>query len=203
MSAVPLPIDLELLDLCAKAWDDPNPTYAAGDCRIYRTDTDDYTILVAAGSATPGMNMAEFLRDWTANITADWQADASAALPLVLAGIPFPKPLVLAGHSKGGADIQEISDMLLSKTGVPISRLVTFEAPAVGGCYGWLRRVPGLDYAHHGDGVVLSPLGRPHPRPLTWFPDPALPEFPDLFANHHIATAIRPALVRLLAAQGD
>jgi hypothetical protein len=188
--------DLALLDLCAAAWGDPNPTYAGGDCRIYRTDWPDCTVLVAAGSATPGLDFGEFTRDWLINLTADWQADASSVLPQILAAMPFPQPLVLAGHSKGGADVQDLAGMLTVK-GIEIVRVVTFEAPATGLDVA-VARLAGPDYCRAGDPVVHAPLGIPHPRPLTWFSDPPLPEFPDLLANHHIATAIRPALVRYL-----
>lgn len=192
----PRRVDLTLLDLCAKAWDDPNPTYAAGDCRLYRTELAGWTALVAAGSATPGEDFDEFLADWAVNLTAGWQADASAVLPLLPAASSFGKPLLLAGHSKGGADIQDLAALLVHR-GFAVARLVTFEAPA-GGLDAAVSALAGVDYAHHGDGVVTAPLGRPHPRPLTWFPDPPLPELPDPFANHHLATAVRPSLIRLL-----
>ena len=195
MTAAPSPLDLTLLDLCAKAWDDPSPTYAAGDCRIYRTDTDDYTILVAAGSRT--------LADWVTNLKVGWRADASAVLPLILADVPFQKPLVLAGHSKGGADIQD----LVERLALNAVRMTTFEAPGTGSSdITW--RMSGMDYTHRGDPVWGLPLGASHPRPLFLFDDPALPIIDphrdpviDPFINHHLTT-IRPALVRLLAAQG-
>lgn len=192
----PVPLDLTLLDLCQAAYDGPNPTYAAGDCRIYRTDLPNCTALVAAGSRT--------LEDWVTDLKAGWRADASAVLPLVLAVVPFPKPLALAGHSKGGSDIQDLAARLI-EAGAPVWRLTTFEAPAVGPRDGYLEDVDGADYAHYGDEIVWLPPSTPHPRALLWFPEPALPIIDphrdlviDPFANHHILTAIRPALVRLL-----
>ena len=198
--------DLRLCDLCAAAnaaWAAGIPgTYNAGDCHIYRTDEDGYTVFAAAGS--------EQFDDWIVDLMARWRADASAVLSLLLwplstTGSPVipitGTTLVLTGHSKGGADIIELADGL-RLAGFSIARLVTFEAPIAGPHPGLRPAVPGPDYAHHGDGVPLVPLGRQRPQPLTWFPDAAIDDDQDLFANHHLATAIRPALVRYLAAQG-
>lgn len=186
--------DLVLCDACAAAnaaWAaGTRGTFDAGDCHIYRTDQEGYTILAAAGS--------EQFEDWIVDLMAGWRSDASAVLPLIRASNAVSGELYLTGHSKGGGDIIELAD-LLKRGGIVIIRLVTFEAPITGAHPGLRPAIPGSDYAHHGDGVPLVPLGHQRPQPLTWFPDPALPESSDLFANHHLLTAVRPALVKLLS----
>lgn len=179
--------ELELCDRCADAYAGPDPAYAAGDCRIYRWDLADCIILAAAATRTP--------RDWVTDLCAGWQADARAVLPLVLA-TRLDKPLVLTGHSKGGPDIIDLADLLLQH-GVAVAQLTTFEAAIAGDRGGRLRQVPGRDWAHHGDVVPLLPPGWARPRPVTWLSAPALPEYPDPFSNHHLATAIRPALLAM------
>jgi alpha-beta hydrolase superfamily lysophospholipase len=187
--------DLVLCDLCAAANDawaaGTWGAYGAGDCHLYRTDQDGYTILAAAGS--------EQLEDWVVDLMAGWRTDAAKVFPVLLDAQKTFLPLVLCGHSKGGADIIDVADRL-RKAGIVAVRLVTFEAPIAGAHPGLRPMIPGADYAHHGDGVPMVPLGVRRPQPLTWFPDPALIDYDDLFANHHLATAVRPALVRFLGA---
>ncbi len=186
--------DLDLCDLCALANDawaaGTWGAYGAGDCHIYRTDKDGFTILAAAGSET--------LEDWVVDLMAGWRTDAAKMLPVLLDAQKTFLPLVLTGHSKGGADIIEVADRL-RMAGIVAVRLVTFEAPIAGAHPGLRPAVPGPDYAHHGDGVPLVPLGRSRPQQLAWLPDKALDDDDDLFANHHLATAIRPALIRFFS----
>lgn len=182
--------DLRLCDLCAAAnaaWTaGTHGTYDAGDCHVYRTDEAGYTVLAAAGS--------ERFEDWVTDLAARWRADASAALPLVLAALGSAMPLILTGHSKGGADVIDLADRL-RLSGIPVRRLVTFEAPIAGAHPGLRSAVPGPDYAHHGDAIPLVPLGWARPQPLTWLSAPALPDFPDPWSNHSLASAVRPALI--------
>lgn len=180
--------NLRLCDICIAQFGHP-PRYAAGDCRVHRADENGFTILNFEGSRT-GL-------DWVTNLHAGWNADATGVLPLILADrASFAPALVVVGHSKGGADAQDFADALIMQGIVPV-KLVTFEAPAVNDRGGRLMPVHGNDYAHHGDPVPLLPPFTAHPRPLTWLTAPALPEFPDPASNHHLATAVRPALVAM------
>jgi hypothetical protein len=201
--------DLALCDICAAIYPRDDPDWGNDRIRVFKTIQSGCLVISPAGSRT--------LEDWAIDLQA---FEERAARGLGSVTWPFFEdvltvidaieaecrasslPIVVDGHSKGGAEAQDIAAELTLR-GIVVARLVTFEAPAVGALNGVLLSVPGIDFAHLGDDIVVAqPPGRPHPRPQTWFPDPALPEDGDLFANHHLATAIRPALVTYLAREG-
>ena len=201
--------DLRLLDMCAEVYSRDDPDWGDWRIRVFAYYEQGYLCIVPAGSRQ--------LEDWwldlhamevmpvilgggTAWVTTPFWLDVATVIEGVVSEVDQAcLPVIVAGHSKGGAEAQCIAAQL-KRRGIVAAKLTTFESPRVGSMDGFLADVLGTDYAHLGDAVVDAPPLRDHPRPLTWFLDPALPENGDRLANHHLATAIRPALVKYLGA---
>lgn len=180
-------LDLEVLGFCADAYNRTDPDFAGADCRAFVYPSSIGPVLVFAGSRTA--------EDWITDVELGFGKDAQAIVDAVLA--KYPSGLVLAGHSKGGAEAQKMAE-LFDERGIGPLPLTTYGAPRTGNCGGRLLRWPRPDWCHTGDHVPGVPPLEPHPRQVTWI-GTALPENLDLFTNHHL-TAYRAALQALATA---
>ena len=181
--------DDALATLCAAAYA-PQWDFASGDVHARRAGN------VVAFRGTDPDCVADWLRDLEAvpwlNRHIGWchagfLDGALLALPW-LRGLPHP--LVLTGHSLGGA-LAVLSAALLVATGVPVAAMVTFGAPRAGGdgVRDVLHDVPVRQYRHGHDVVPEVP----------WLPDVLMHVAPlteigsstgDPIADHAIARYI-------------
>lgn len=137
------PDDRSLAELCAAAYTSA-PTWAVGDVHACRTPGDDADVIAFRG--TVPSNVEDWLRDFDAAPVYDnalgfvhqgFLDGASSIHQALLAGIGV-KPVVLTGHSLGGA-LAIVTAALMRAAGKPPVALVTFGAPRV-----WRARLPSL-----------------------------------------------------------
>ena len=220
----PSPLDLTLLDLCAAIHGDlaldpdpfiqkidvagvyvgiakladgryaivPRGTYGATDvlsdfAAAVPEQPDDYDFLVPSGF-------------WNGCVEA---TDAIVKL------LPPSAKIVGAAHSLAGPRLLYISMMLDTAYDIDLDRVVTFESPYQGNAAfktAWQALgIPSIGYRALKDWVISQPPleGMDHaedveiPLQVT----PALGDFDPFFRYHHLSV-VRPALARLLAAQG-
>ena len=111
-----------------------------------------------------------------------------AVWPLLPISGPKARPLVLTGHSKGGAEAI-LTGAMLTCLGIPPVQIETFGAPRVGfgGLGDILKKIPGKRH-RLGDDIVPTV---PHAFPLPYRHDRDLTEHDaednHIFQNHRIA----------------
>lgn len=94
---------------------------------------------------------------------AQWQANAQALITAMnVAGVDPAKPLILTGHSYGGATVQVVAaEILIAHPQAPI-QLLTFGAPRAGDTrlYAIIHDLPQVHFASVGDPIpAIPPVG--------------------------------------------
>ena len=187
-----IPPDATLAELCAETYDRFNtPTWCIDEVRAFRYADPGGTVVVFPGSVAP-VDWARDLLALPAHAVLD-HADLGTVplgfwlgLEAVLARIEADvggKPLVLAGHSLGGARAL-LAAALLASAGRRPRKTTAFAPPRVGSLNGLIREAA-VAYRYRDDPVPLVPLGFAHPCPLVQLAPPLLEL--DVLADHHLA----------------
>jgi hypothetical protein len=162
--------DLDLCDLAAQAYGDC--TIDTGSVHVLLKDYKGAKVIAFRGTASP--------RDWMRDLAkvpfshehlGSIHAGFLTAVKSVWARIPSVGPIVITGHSKGGAEAHVLAGMFMAG-GRQVTKLTTFGSPR--SCYlsgsglaAFLKSIPGADYANADDPVPMVPFNWFHPRPLT------------------------------------
>lgn len=167
--------DLTCLTYASEAYSAP-PDIVAGDVQAILRDLG-YAMVVGFKGTDPAN-----IRDWIRDLDAlpiyhsqlgychrGFLTGAEAALPLLLAKLPKDKPVLLIGHSLGGA-LAIDTTALLVLAGITPLQCTTFGAPrtAIGAELGQvIAQVPGDRWDDGNDPVPGLPPGFAHDRKLT------------------------------------
>lgn len=168
MNYIPDPISL--CAAASAAYSSPPTFVVAGDVNVVFYELDDVTIVAFRG--TEPTDLKDWIRDFDA-LPLDggplgichrgFLTGAQAALPEILARIPFHRPIAVTGHSLGGAMAICLTGLLVARGINPVV-CTTFGAPAIGIDSLKLRKliahIPGDRY-HNGDDPV--PYVPPYP----------------------------------------
>lgn len=162
--------DGHLAALSASAYT-ATPTWVADDVHAL------YSCGVLAFRGTVPTSISDWLRDFDALPVDDssigwchqgFRDGTFLVLPAILRGLDATTPIVLTGHSLGGA-LAVVTAALLVSIKRPVAKVVTFGAPrAVGSrAIGLLRNTPTRQYCYGNDPVPLLPPIFDHIAPLT------------------------------------
>lgn len=190
---------LRLADLVEASYT-AEPTWRAewphGRVRAVRTDEDGATIVCFPGTA----NILDWFVDFRAlpATVADYAAlgpchegfaDALDRIAVQMVADVAGKPVVIAGHSLGGALAHLFAGILVSVGAHPVGCWTFGAARCMADINERLPRlladVPGLSYRHADDPVPFLLAGFSHPRPLTQL-EPMRLEL-DVVADHFMS----------------
>lgn len=183
----------KLLSLSAKAYD--RHTFKAGGTEVFVSQVRKQTVMAFRGTTFDGADIIKDLRAmpwWSKEIGTfvhrGFLVGVRAIWPLLpLTGHKNP-PIVLTGHSKGGAEAILVGAML-TVLEIPVAQIETFGAPRVGfgGIKKILKDIPGKRH-RLGDDIVPTV---PHRFPLPYRHDRELTEHEaedeNYFSNHKIS----------------
>jgi hypothetical protein len=162
--------DIELCDLAAQAY---GPcTIDTGSIHVLLTDYKGAKVISFRGTNSPRDWLQDFVKiPFTHEHLGSIHAGFLTAVKSVWAKIPSEGPIVITGHSKGGAEAHILAGMF-SAGGRQVTKLTTFGSPrscflAGSGLAAFLKNIPGADYCNADDPVPRVPFGWFHPRPLT------------------------------------
>lgn len=158
--------DQRLCQICSDAYQVPL-TFSEGGTHFLVSREDGQTVVAFRGSMG--------ILDWARNFCftpisfaahAGFQASAIKAWPRV----PADGPVVITGHSAGGAIATLVAAFFVSG-GRPPAKVTTFGTPRTcpiihDSIAPLLAGVPGADYRNAGDLVTEVPLGFRSPRPV-------------------------------------
>lgn len=183
-----IPSPYVLAQLCAQSYTSPADIQAdglhltffpVGDAlvAVFRgsADREDWldNLKIAGRRSTAHPQLGEVCSGFADDVIAQYPA-IRAALAAQWAGFPLHDALVLAGHSRGGAQAQTLAG-LLAADGVKIDSLVTFGAARVCGddaLPGLIGKLPGADFDNSNDPVVFLPPNYSGPRARTHVGEP-------------------------------
>lgn len=149
--------DRRLCQLCADSYTEPLH-YSDGATHFLLTKEDGHTIIAFRGSDSK----LDWARNFLAFPLSGKHAGFLASATKAWARVPSEGPIVLTGHSAGGAIAKLIAAFFVGVGKAPV-KVTTFGAPKVfGGIFhsayeiSW-HEVAGTDYVNGGDPVPLTP----------------------------------------------